>query len=151
MTAEDAAGNVGPVSNTASGTVADTSAPTAPAGLTANGGAGQAALSWTASTDNVGVSRYNVHRSTVAGFIASTSNRVAQPTGTTYTDTGLPAGTYFYKVIAETLPATSARLRTRRSRLSAHLLPPGWWPPTGSTWAAGRPPSTSPEAETSAR
>ena len=101
VTAEDAAGNVGPVSNTASATVADTIVPSTPSGFTATGGAGQAALAWTASTDNVGVVRYNVHRSTVAGFIPSTANRVAQPTGTSYTDLGLAAGTYFYKVTAE--------------------------------------------------
>jgi fibronectin type 3 domain-containing protein len=100
-TAEDAAGNVGPVSNTASATVADTTAPSTPGGFTATGGAGQAALAWAASTDNVAVVRYNVHRSTVAGFVPSTSNRVAQPTGTTYTDTALTAGTYFYKIVAE--------------------------------------------------
>ena len=101
LTAEDAAGNVGPVSNTATATVADTTAPTAPTGLAAAGGAGQAALSWTAATDNVGVSRYNVHRSTTSGFTPATANRIAQPTGTSYTDTGLATGTYYYKVTAE--------------------------------------------------
>ena len=101
LTAEDAAGNVGPVSNTATATVADTTAPTAPTGLAATGGAGQAALTWTAATDNVGVTRYNVHRSTTSGFTPATANRIAQPTGTSYTDTGLAAGTYYYKVTAE--------------------------------------------------
>ena len=100
VTAEDAAGNIGPVSNTATATIADGVAPSTPASLTATGGPGQAALSWPASTDNVAVSRYNVHRSTVAGLIPSTANRVAQPTGTTYTD-NVAAGTYFYKVVAE--------------------------------------------------
>ena len=101
VTAEDAAGNVGPVSNTASATVADTTAPTAPSGLNAAGGAGQASLTWTAATDNVGVVRYNVHRATTAGFTPSAANRIAQPTGTSHTDTGLTAGSYFYKVTAE--------------------------------------------------
>ena len=80
LTAEDAAGNVGPVSNTAAATVADTTAPTAPTGLTATGGPGQSALAWTAATDNVGVLRYNVHRATTAGFTPSAANRIAQPT-----------------------------------------------------------------------
>ena len=101
VTAEDAAGNIGPVSNTASATVADTTAPTAPSGLNAAGGAGQASLTWSAATDNVGVVRYNVHRATTAGFTPSAANRIAQPTGTSHTDTGLGAGTYFYKVTAE--------------------------------------------------
>ena len=102
VTAEDAAGNVGPASNEANGTAAaDTTPPTAPTNLTATGGAGQVALGWTASTDTAGIARYNVHRSTVAGFTPSAANRIAQPTGTSYTDTGLAAGTYYYRVIAE--------------------------------------------------
>ena len=39
--------------------------------------------------------------STTSGFTPSTANRIAQPTGRSYTDTGLAAGTYFYKVTAE--------------------------------------------------
>jgi hypothetical protein len=100
VTAEDAAGNVGAVSNTASATVADTTAPSAPSGLGATGGAGQATLSWSAATDNVGVVRYNVHRATTSGFTPSAANRIAQPTGTSYTD-NVAAGVYFYKVTAE--------------------------------------------------
>ena len=100
LTAEDAAGNIGPLSNTASATVADTTPPSTPT-LTANGGAGQASLSWTAATDNVAVTRYNLHRSTSSGFTPTTANRIAQPTSTSYTDTGLTAGTYYYKLTAE--------------------------------------------------
>ncbi len=59
----------------------DTSPPTAPAGLTPVVGLNSVALSWTASTDNVGVVRYNVHRSTTAGFTPSAANRIAQPAG----------------------------------------------------------------------
>ncbi len=102
VTAQDAAGNVGPASNQATGTAsADTQPPTAPTNLTATGGAGQVSLSWGASTDNVGVTNYNVYRSTTSGFTPSASNRIAQPTGTTYTDSGLAAGTYYYLVTAQ--------------------------------------------------
>ena len=100
LTAEDAAGNIGPLSNTATATVADTTPPSTPT-LNATGGAGQATLSWTAATDNVAVTRYNLHRSTSSGFTPTTANRIAQPTGTSYTDTGLSAGTYYYKLTAE--------------------------------------------------
>ena len=48
----------------------------------------------------MGVVRYNVHRSTTAGFTPNAANRVGQPTGTSFTDTP-PAGTYYYKVTAE--------------------------------------------------
>ena len=101
LTAEDAAGNISPVSNTASATVLDTSPPSTPTNLAATGGAGQANLTWTAATDNVAVSRYNLHRSTSRGFTPTAGNRIAQPTGTSYNDTGLAAGTYYYKLTAE--------------------------------------------------
>ena len=77
------------------------SAPTAPGNLSASGSISSVALSWTAATDNTAVARYNVHRGTTAGFTPSVANRIAQPTGTTYTDTGLAAGTYYYRVTAE--------------------------------------------------
>ena len=83
------------------GTPPDTTPPSAPGTLTATGGLGQASLSWGAASDNIGVIRYNVHRATTSGFTPSTSNRIAQPTGVTYTDSGLAAGTYYYKVTAE--------------------------------------------------
>lgn len=79
----------------------DTIPPTAPTSLTGSGGVGTASLSWTASTDNVAVTNYNVHRSTTSGFTPSSGNRVGQPTGTSFTDTGLAAGTYYYKVTAQ--------------------------------------------------
>ena len=101
LTAEDAAGNIGAVSNTATAAVLDSSPPTTPANLAATGGAGQASLTWAAATDNVGVSRYNLHRGTSAGFTPTVGNRIAQPTTTSYTDTGLAAGTYYYRVTAE--------------------------------------------------
>ena len=79
----------------------DASPPTAPSGLTATGGIGQASLSWTAAADDVGVAKYNVHRSATSGFTPSAANRVGQPTGTSYVDTGLAPGTWFYKVTAQ--------------------------------------------------
>ncbi|TCO54365.1 LamG-like jellyroll fold domain-containing protein [Actinocrispum wychmicini] len=74
--------------------------PTAPTNLTATGGVGTASLSWTAATDNVSVVGYDVHRSTTDSFTPSASTKVGTAPGTTYTDAGLPAGTYFYRVVA---------------------------------------------------
>ncbi|MDX6401411.1 MAG: hypothetical protein QOF27_2017, partial [Gaiellaceae bacterium] len=100
--AEDAAGTIGPAGNEASGAAtADTTPPSAPTALTGTGSAGQVALSWGASSDAGGIAHYNVHRATTAGFTPTTANRIAQPAGTTYTDTGLSAGTYYYKVSAD--------------------------------------------------
>ena len=100
VAAEDAGGNVGPTSNEASGLV-DASPPNAPSALTATGGIGRVDLSWQSSSDDVGIARYDVHRGTSSGFTPTTANRIAQPTGTSYADTGLTAGTYYYKVLAE--------------------------------------------------
>jgi hypothetical protein len=35
------------------------------------------------------------------GFTPSAANRIAQPTGTSYNDVGIPSGTYFYRLQAE--------------------------------------------------
>ena len=69
----------------------DTQAPTVPAGLKARRGtATSAALTWTASTDNIGVSWYDVLRN---GTV------VATPATAQYNDTGLTANTsYTYAV-----------------------------------------------------
>jgi hypothetical protein len=69
--------------------------------LTASGSGGSASLTWTASTDNVGVTNYSVYRSTTSGFTPSLSNRIAQVAATSYTDSGLAAGTYYYVVKAQ--------------------------------------------------
>jgi fibronectin type 3 domain-containing protein len=103
IVARDAAGNTSGASTQASATVAasgDTTAPTAPTGLTATASGSNVALKWTASTDNVGVAGYTVHRSSTTGFTPSTTTKVADVTGTTYTDTARPAGTWYYRVVA---------------------------------------------------
>jgi hypothetical protein len=56
-------------------------------------------LSWTASTDNVGVTGYRVERCQGAG--CSNFAQVGTPSGTTFNNTGLTAGTsYSYRVRA---------------------------------------------------
>ncbi len=80
-------------SNGTANTPADTTPPSPPTGLTgAAAGSSGANLSWSASTDNVGVTGYIVRRNGV---------QVATPAATSYTDTGLSAGaTYSYTVAA---------------------------------------------------
>lgn len=79
----------------------DGSPPTAPSGLSATGGVGTASLNWTAASDDIGIAHYNVHRSSTPNFAPSAANRVGQATGTSFTDNGVPGGTYYYKVTAE--------------------------------------------------
>ena len=72
---------------------ADTTAPTTPAGLTATAiSSTQISLSWTPSTDNVGVAGYRVYRN---------GTQIATAAGTSYADAGLLASTnYTYAVSA---------------------------------------------------
>jgi len=97
--AMDAVGNVGPYSNVASATI-DTQPPTAPTNLAATPVSGsEIDLSWTASTDNVGVTGYLIERCQGSG--CTTFAQTATSTGTTYNDTGLAVGTsYSYRVRA---------------------------------------------------
>jgi len=94
VTACDAAGNCSAQSTSASAST-DIQAPTVPAGLTAvAASSSQINLSWSASTDNVGVTTYKIYRD---GGIAP----IATPTGTTYNDISLSGATaYAYTVSA---------------------------------------------------
>jgi chitodextrinase len=89
--AKDAAGNVSVASNVVSVTtlapVADTTAPTAPTTLTASGTTQTTTnLTWTASTDNVAVTSYDVYQGAVLK---------ANVTTTSYAVTGLTAATAY--------------------------------------------------------
>jgi hypothetical protein len=106
--ASDAAGNPGPFSNVAS-TVTQ-GPPTVPGNLTATPASMvQVTLNWTASASSFGLANYIVQRcqgtgctnfAQVASF-AATANAIPAAPITTYTDTGLVAGTtYSYQVQA---------------------------------------------------
>ena len=86
--------------NVSSATTPDTQAPTAPAGLTATAlTSTQINLSWTASTDNVAVTGYQIERCQGAG--CSNFTPLITVTTTNYSNTGLTAGTaYSYRVRA---------------------------------------------------
>jgi chitodextrinase len=97
--AYDTAGNMGVSSSvvvTVSNSVTpppDTTAPSIPTGLSGSAvSTSQVNLSWSASTDAVGVAGYNIYRN---------DTKVAVPAVTTYSDTGLSAATaYGYSVSA---------------------------------------------------
>lgn len=96
VAAVDGAGNVSAASNSATVTVpeppaTDTTAPSVPTNLTTTVVGSTVSLSWQASTDDTGVAGYRVSRNgTVVGTATSAS----------FTDSGLPAGTYTYTVAA---------------------------------------------------
>jgi chitodextrinase len=99
--ATDAAGNLSSYSSTSSATSAKDNPPTAPTNLVATViSSSQINLSWTASTDDVGVTGYNVQRCQGVGC-ANFAPIGAPTTSTTFNDTGLTASTsYSYRVNA---------------------------------------------------
>ena len=96
----DAAGNVGSsaIVDVTVSNVGDTTAPTAPSNLTASPTKRKITLAWTASTDNVAVTGYQIWRASSA---TGAFSQIATTTGTTYTNSGLTSGTtWYYRVNA---------------------------------------------------
>jgi chitodextrinase len=101
--ARDAAGNESSYSNVAQVTtpgVPDTQPPTAPSGLTATSvEATGISLTWTASTDNVGVTAYLVER--CQGVNCSSFSQIGSTSTTAYADGSVgPLTSYSYRVRA---------------------------------------------------
>ena len=92
----------------------DTTTPTVPTNLSGTAvSSSQITLSWTASTDNVGVTSYSVSRN---------GTKVGTPTTTSFSDTGLSASTtYVYTVSSSdaagnlSAPSTSAGVTTQQT------------------------------------
>jgi chitodextrinase len=103
LRATDAAGNLSTYSAVATASTQappDTTPPTAPTNPTATAASfSQINVSWTASTDNVGVTGYRLERCSGAG--CTSFAQIATPAGAAYSDTGLTASTYYaYRVRA---------------------------------------------------
>lgn len=102
--AVDAAGNASDVSASAgvSVTAPDVTAPSVPLNLSAPVTGDSVALSWTASTDDTGVTGYRVYRGSTADFAVGGSGvtLIGEPTVAEQPDAGLAPGTYFYRVLA---------------------------------------------------
>src|SRR6266850_1640371 len=126
VAARDAAGNISPNSASVSVTLADTTPPTTPTGLmAAAAGSTGVNLSWSASTDNVGVTGYIVRRNGV---------QVATPATTSFADTGLSVGTTSYAVAARDAAGNLSPDSASVSVTIADTTPPST--PTGLTAAA---------------
>ncbi len=109
---------------TSKGATPDTQSPSAPQGLVATAASSSAIdLSWSPSTDDVGVTSYSVYRSTNGGSftLAGTS-----PT-TGFADMGLASSTpYWYRVTASDAAGnTSAESNTATATTSAPPSTPG--------------------------
>jgi chitodextrinase len=120
--AYDAAGNPSTASNTVSTTtpaIPDTTPPSTPSGVAATApSATEVDLSWTASTDNVGVAGYRIYRN---GALVGSS------TTNSYADTGvLPATSYSYFVVAYDAAGNSS---ATSNTATATTPPPNAGPP----------------------
>jgi fibronectin type 3 domain-containing protein len=100
--ATDAASNLSGWSNVVGATTQapDTQAPTTPSNLQASVASSSSInLTWTASTDNVGVTGYKVER--CSGASCTSFTQIGTPSTNAYSDTGLSASTlYRYRVMA---------------------------------------------------
>ncbi len=77
----------------------DRTPPSAPGGPAVTVTHDAVSLSWVAATDNVGVTGYEVHRSSTP-FTPGTATLVATTTALSYADAARPAGTWYYAVLA---------------------------------------------------
>ena len=130
----------------------DTIPPSVPAGLTASPAFVQANLSWSASSDNVGVAGYNLYRCTPPALGQNcTGVYLGQTTSTQYIDSGLTSNTlYTYQVQSFDLanndsalspPVTVQTLRTSANSpvgltataVSAQEIDLSWSPPQDTT------------------
>jgi endonuclease I/chitodextrinase len=105
VVAKDAAPNSSPASNTVNGTttifIPDTETPTAPTNLAVTGSSSSTvSLSWTASTDNIGVTSYDVYVNST--FKSSVSGTTAIVNGLT------PVTMYSFYVVAKDAATNSS-------------------------------------------
>ena len=97
----------------------DTTPPTAPSGLTGSAiNQTQINLTWTASTDNVAVADYDIFRN---------GTQIGSPSGTTYQDTGLSAGTpytYYVEAVDTSGNISAASASVTATTTAADITPP---------------------------
>ncbi len=130
------------VFTTSGGTPPDTTPPTDPTNLSATAvGTSQIDLTWTGSTDNVGVSGYRVERCQGAG--CTNFVEVATPAGTSHPDSGLtPGTTYRYRVrAADAVPNFSgySNIATATTATAATCTGNTIWPATAVPAVAADP------------
>ena len=94
----DVAARIATAGGTSPPPAPDSTPPTAPANLNGTAASRSATLSWTAASDDIGVTGYEVHRGTSSG---ATYSLLSTTASASYTNNGLKSGrTYWYKVRA---------------------------------------------------
>ncbi|MBM4340562.1 MAG: fibronectin type III domain-containing protein [Deltaproteobacteria bacterium] len=114
-----------------SGAPSDTTPPSTPTNLTATAvSSSQINLSWTASTDNVGVSGYRIYR--CQGTSCTADTQIATSSTNSYQDTGLAASTtYRYRLRAYDAAGNLSSYSSTASATTQDTTPPGapiWGP-----------------------
>ena len=124
--ARDIVGNISGESNAVS-VLCDSTAPSVPGNLACGSKTdSSAAISWNASTDNVGVAGYDIYRN---------GEKTDTTTSTTYTDDGVSAGSYAYSVKAADGAGNESGFSTTLNVTITDANPPvmGWVTPTSNT------------------
>jgi hypothetical protein len=118
------------------GPAPDTTAPSTVTGLAATAtSATQINLTWTAATDNVGVTGYRVER--CSGAACTTFAQIATPATTSYSDTGLAGATaYSYRVKAVDAAGNASASYSAEASATTQAAPDTTPPSTVSGLAA---------------
>lgn len=119
----------------AGGGTPDTTPPSAPTNLTATAAStSQINLSWTASTDNVGVTGYNISGSSDG----VTFTAIGTSTTTSYSETGLAMGaTRYYRVTAQDAAGNVSAASNTASATTTTASLTVTAPNGGESWAGG--------------
>lgn len=111
------------------------SVPSAPAGVSATGGAGQITLSWTSVGNAVS---YNIYWSSATGVSKTSGTKIAGATSP-YIHTGLAAGSTYYYIVTAVNAAGESVASAQASATTGSTQPPPTVPgaPTGVTATGG--------------
>jgi len=108
-------------------------APAAPTGVTAAGGAKQATISWTAVS---GATSYNIYYATTSGVTVGNGIKIAGATSP-YVQTGLSAGTTYYYIVTAVNNVGESTASAQASATTSPAPPAVPAAPTGVTATGG--------------
>ncbi len=136
VVAVDTSGNASTASAQATATLTDNQPPTTPTEVSASQVNQPVALTWTPSSDDFGVALYRVYRSTSSSFAPSAATAVGTTTTAAYSETDVPFGTWYYRVVAEDAKGNQSPPSAAAAVLVGDRTPPT--SPTLTTTANGQ-------------